>query len=245
MSAAFYHRPCIPLHTQTKRRQHHGIEADQSRWTVDPASHRAQDGCPGGRLGCPGLAGPGERRAGPDQGRASDADDRISRRAGQLRQDGRAAGGRGDQCSRRRAGPQARRDERGLGESASRFPEGAAHDRAGSRELPHGRDQLGFRADDFAGRRAQQDPLHGLGRTLRCPAQQGLQPLHLPRRHSRDGDGQYRGPGAAARQHGQGQAHLQPDGRLSVRPRPVQGRPRNSSRPTAASRWATSWWRPT
>ena len=63
-----------------------------------------------------------------------------------------------------------------------------------------GRDQLGLGADDLAGRGAQQEAVHEHRRALRRAARQGLQPLHLPRRHPGHGDGQRRRPGAGARQ---------------------------------------------
>jgi branched-chain amino acid transport system substrate-binding protein len=82
------------------------------------------------------------------------------------------------------------------------------------------RDQFGLGADHLSGGGAQQEAVPEHRRPQRRAARQGLQPLYLPRRHPGHGDGQGRGPGAAARQDGAGQEGLQPDLGLPLRPRP-------------------------
>ncbi len=82
----------------------------------------------------------------------------------------------------------------------------------------------GSAQDHHAGGGAQQAPVHEHRRAFRRAARQGLQPLHLPRRHPGDRDGQRGRPGAGARQSDEGQEVLQPDFRLPVRARSRQGR---------------------
>ena len=138
-----------------------------------------------------------------------------------------------------------RGDQRGLGQPAGRLDQGAAHDRARRRRGADGRDQLGLRAHDLAGRRAQQEAVHEHRRALRRAARQELQPLHVPRRHPGHRDGERGRPGAAARQPGQGQAGLQPDRRLPVRARPREGGQEFLHGERRRPRSATSWSRPT
>ena len=67
--------------------------------------------------------------------------------------------------------------------------QGAAHARARRRDRADGRDLIGLRAHDRPGGGAQQAPVHEHRRTLRCPARQELQQVHVPRRHPQHRDG--------------------------------------------------------
>ena len=90
-------------------------------------------------------------------------------------------------------------------------------------DVPDGRDQLRLGADHHAGRGAQQAPVPEIG--ARSDVLRGKNcnryTFHVDIPGHRDGE--RRGPGAAARRPDQGQAHLQPDLGLPVRPRPGQG----------------------
>ena len=159
--------------------------------------------------------------------------DRVPRSARRMGRPWHPDGGGRDQRGRRRHGPSARSQLRGLDQSRHRRHQGDEDARTRWRIAADGRDQLGLGAGHLAGCGAQQAAVHGARPPFGHAARQELQPVHVLHRHPQYGDGQRRGQCSPARQYGEGQEIPYADRGLCLRPRSAAGGKGYSSMPTA------------